>query len=172
MLGCLSANSFIVRVISGLYAFDLSVPGRRNHNPLMKAEPITRIRVDELLRFLPLLSTPSKELEPKWQGLHSESDKDGSTPMPYPVYPPIVVEFFRLAAQPFWNDFEYVPEVVNKMIRNDDVIASASLPQIKTMLTFCVRGERFCDGHWAALIREGRIEAILLRLDQLRESVK
>ena len=36
------------------------------------------------------------------------------------------------------------------------------------MLTFCVRGERFCDGHWGAMVREGRIGAILHRLQQLR----
>ena len=45
---------------------------------------------------------------------------------------------------------------------------SASLAQIKTMLTFCVRGERFCDGHWGAMVSEGRIGAILHRLSKLR----
>lgn len=24
--------------------------------------------------------------------------------------------------------------------------------QIKTMLTFCVRGERFCDEHWSVIL--------------------
>jgi hypothetical protein len=36
------------------------------------------------------------------------------------------------------------------------------------MLTFCVRGERFCDGHWAEMVKAGRIGAILRRLEQLR----
>jgi hypothetical protein len=64
-----------------------------------------------------------------------------------------------------------VPEVADKMIQSDEGIASASLSEIRTMLTFCVRGERFCDGHWGAMIRQGRIAAILNRLEQLRESV-
>ena len=159
-------------MISGLYDFDLSAPVRRDHNPLMKAEPITRARVDELLRFLPLFCKPDEELEPKWHGLGAGPDKNGTLHMPYPVYPPIIVEFFRLAAQPCWNDYGYVPEVANKMVQSDEVIASASLSEIKTMLTSCVRGERFCDGHWGAMIRQGRIGAILSRLDQLRESVE
>jgi hypothetical protein len=32
------------------------------------------------------------------------------------------------------------------------------------MLTYCVRGERFCDGHWAAMLESGRVVAILRRL--------
>ena len=140
--------------------------------PIAEGAPITRIRVDELLRFLPLLCKPDKELEPKWQGLDTVPDKAGILHMPYPIYPPIVKEFFGLAGQPCWSDRGYVPEAAAKMIQNDEAIASASLSEIKTMLTFCVRWERFCDGHWGAMIRQGRIGAILSRLDQLRESVE
>ena len=57
------------------------------------------------------------------------------------------------------------------MVYSDDAIAAASFAQIKTMLTYCVRLERFCDGHWAAMIRDGRIAAILQRLGQLRDTV-
>jgi hypothetical protein len=57
------------------------------------------------------------------------------------------------------------------MVESDEAIASATLAEVKTMLTFCVRGERFCDGHWGAVIGQGRIGAILRRLEQLRESV-
>lgn len=137
----------------------------------MNGEPLTRTHVDALLRFLPLLSEPSKELEPKWQALGSAPDKDGSVPFPYPVYPPIVTEFFELAGQPFWTDNDYKPEIAAEMVRSDKDIASASLSQVKTMLTFCVRGERFCDGHWGGLIREGRITTILHRLDELRHTI-
>lgn len=34
---------------------------------------------------------------------------------------------------------------------HDGRITSAKLPEIKSMPTWCVRGERFCDGHGAAL---------------------
>jgi hypothetical protein len=138
----------------------------------MKTETITRNDIDELLRFLPLLSKPDETLEPKWHGLDETPSKDGVFTMPYPTYPPIVEEFFRLAAQPCWCDYGYKPELAGKMVHSEETIASASLADIKTMLTFCVRGERFCDGHRGAMIREGRIGAILRRLEQIRESVQ
>ena len=138
----------------------------------MKTEPITQQRVDELLRFLPVMGKPDEDLKPKWHGLEATPDKDGVFTMPYPTYPPAVKEFFHLAGQPCWTDNGYNPEVVGESVHSGDVIASASLAQIKTMLTFCVRGERFCDGHWGAMVSEGRIGAILRRLQQLRDSVK
>lgn len=138
----------------------------------MKTEPITRKRIDELLRFLPLLDSADKNLEPKWHGLEAKPGKDGVLTMPYPEYPSIVEEFFRLASQPWWLHYAYKPELTGKMVQSDETIASASLAQIKTMLTYCVRGERFCDGHWGAMISTGRIGAILHRLQEFRESVE
>jgi hypothetical protein len=29
------------------------------------------------------------------------------------------------------------------------------LESIKTLLTYCVRGVRFCDGHWESIIQSG-----------------
>jgi hypothetical protein len=141
------------------------------NSPIATTEPITSAQIDELLRFLPLFSHPNEELEPQWHGIGSAPEKDGSLQMPYPTYPPIVKDFFGVAGQPCWSDRGYLPEVAAKMIQSDEAIASASLSEIRTMLTFCVRGERFCDGHWGAMIRQGRIAAILNRLVQLRESV-
>lgn len=145
--------------------------GRAKGAPV-EAEPITRERVDELLRFLPLLANPDMGLAPKWHGLDGKPDEDGMLTMPYPTYPPVVEEFFRLAAQPCWCDYGYEPADAGEMVRSDEAIASASLANIKTMLTFCVRGERFCDGHWGAMLTEGRMGAILRRLQELRESVQ
>lgn len=137
----------------------------------MKTQSITLDRVDELLRFLPLLGERDMELDPQWHGLDSDAAKDGVFTMPHPIYPPVVAEFCRLASQPWWCDHDYTSKAADKMLQNDDMIASATLLQIKTMLTYCVRGERFCDGHWSTMIREGRIIAILRRLAQLRARV-
>jgi hypothetical protein len=136
----------------------------------MKDAPITRERIDGLLRFLPELGTPSPDTEPTWHGLHRKPGS-GVLVMPYPTYPPVVGEFFKLAGQPCWCDYGYDPPAAGELVRSDEVIGSASLAQIKTMLTFCVRGERFCDGHWGAMVREGRIGAILRRLQRLRDTV-
>jgi hypothetical protein len=117
---------------------------------------ITRVRIDELLRFLP------------WHGGAGDLH-DGKLVLPYPSYPPVVKDFFALASQECWRDYGYEPAAAAALVQDDGAIAGASLDQIKTMLTSCVRGERFCDGHWETMIKEGRIAAILRRLEQLRE---
>jgi hypothetical protein len=133
----------------------------------MTAAPITRKRIDELLRFLPQFGIPESGTEPEWRGLDQQAT-DGVFTMPYPTYPPVIHEFFSLAGQDCWSDVGYDPSAAGELVHSDEAIASASLAQIKTMLTFCVRGERFCDGHWGAMVQEGRIGAILRRLHQLR----
>jgi hypothetical protein len=53
------------------------------------------------------------------------------------------------------------------MIRDADITKNSSLDQVKTMLTYCVRGERFCDGHWGEMIESGIIRNLLERLKEL-----
>lgn len=134
---------------------------------MVDIDPITGERIGELLRFLPLFAGPSTGSAAAWGG--GERDQDGVLTMPFPIYRPAVTEFFELAGQPCWSDYDYEPSAAGELVRSDEAIATASLAQIKTMLTFCVRGERFCDGHWQAMIEEGRIAAILGRLRQLRD---
>ena len=136
----------------------------------MTDDPITRERIDELLRFLPALGEPGPGTEPAWHGLDQDPNSAVFT-VPYPIYPPVIEEFFRFAGRDCWCDFRYVPHEAHEMVRDDAAIATASLAQIKTMLTYCVRGERFCDGHRGRMVREGRIGAILKRLGQLRDEV-
>ena len=76
----------------------------------------------------------------------------------------------HIAGRECWLDFEYDPEVAHQMLLNDDVIRSASLAQVKTMLTFCVRGERFSDGHWAEMIEIDYIRRLLERLIVLQSA--
>src|SRR5690606_33104783 len=106
---------------------------------LFGAVDITRERIDELLRFLPVLGAAGPGTEPEWHGLNQEP-ANGAFTMPYPTYPPTVKEFFQLAGQECWCDFEYEPSAAGEMVQSDAAIASASLAQIKTMLTYCVRG--------------------------------
>lgn len=132
-----------------------------------RPSPITLERIDELVRFLPLFDSLGPKTEPTWSGL-DQKPTDGVFAMPYPTYPPAVEEFFAVAAQEWWNDSSYDPSGAADQVRNDSAIAAASLSQIRSMLTFCVRGERFSDGHWAEMVKGGRIRAMLRRLKQLR----
>ena len=54
------------------------------------------------------------------------------------------------------------------MLRDENLIKTASLAQIQTMLTFYVRGECFLDGHWGAMIEKGYIRRLLERLEKIK----
>jgi hypothetical protein len=124
--------------------------------------------MDELLQFLPRFEVPNREFVKEWGG--GEATPDGKAiQVPYPIYCDDVHEFYRLAGQTHWSDFGYNPREAHTMLSQDAFIATASLDQIKTMLTYCVRGERFADGHWAHMLESGRIVALLRRLAVLRD---
>lgn len=57
------------------------------------------------------------------------------------------------------------------MLRQPGFVESADLKQIKTLLNYCVRGERFCDGFWARMIEDGHIRRILERLAEIRATM-
>jgi hypothetical protein len=135
----------------------------------MKAEPITRAQIDELLRFLPLFDVPERTYFAEWAG--GEKSADGTVTMPYPVYPEDVVQFYWIAGQPCWSDYGYEPREAARMLADEAFIRRATLDEVKTMLTYCVRGERFSDGHWGAMLESGKVVALLKRLRVLREQV-
>jgi len=122
--------------------------------------------IDALLRYLPQLSEPGRRFVLRWAG--GETDERGAMQFPYPVYADDVVEFFGVAGRRFWSDYSYHPQKAGEMLKDDAFIAQAGLAEIKTMLTYCVRGERFCDGHWGAMLESGRVMALLRWLAELR----
>jgi len=60
-----------------------------------------------------------------------------------------------------------LPLALVSMPNDETVMSTASIDQIKTMLTYCVRGERFADGHWGEMMASGRITSLLKRLVML-----
>jgi len=81
----------------------------------------------------------------------------------WPVYEPVVSAFYQEVARDCWVDVNYRP-TADHLLSAPDSIAQATLPQLQSLLTYCVRGERFCDGHWAAMIEQGHVQRILSRL--------
>lgn len=122
---------------------------------MTKENKITPDKINGLLAFLPNFEQPKRRYIREWKSY-------------YPVYEEDVVAFFRLAGESCWMDTGYKPAEAQKLVQDDQFIAQATLPEIKTMLTYCVRGERFSDGFWASLLENGRVQAILKRLQQLQ----
>jgi len=129
-------------------------------NSNISREP-TLDEIKELTAFLPILYRPGFSPVETWEG---GKQVDGTITLPYPKYAPEVEEFYRTASQEQWFDTNYSPENAYKKIKNPIEIQSASLSEVKSMLTFCIRGERFSDGHWGEMIEKGIVRALLERL--------
>lgn len=123
--------------------------------------------VDELVGYLPRLYADGFAHTPRWLG--GETNAEGVMTMPYPEYDPLVIEFFGRAARECWRDYLYTSSSAPMMAADKGFIATAGMDDLRTLLTWAVRGERFGDGHWEALIESGTIRAILERLRDLKE---
>jgi hypothetical protein len=125
----------------------------------------TREDIKELTAFLPRLYAEGFRPVQRWEG--GTPNLDGSISLPWPVYDEVVEQFFKTAGKTCWLDYNYQPEQAGAMLADENAVRSATLAQIKTMLTFCLRGERFSDGHWADMIEQGHIRRLLERLAEL-----
>lgn len=127
----------------------------------------TEGEADELIGYLPRLYAEGFAHTPRWLG--GETNAEGVMTVPYPEYDPLVIEFFGKAARECWRDYQYTSSSAPMMAEDRAFIASAGVDDIRTLLTWAVRGERFGDGHWESLIGSGTIRAILERLKHLRQ---
>lgn len=125
--------------------------------------------IDVLLAYLPLLE------DPKFRIYENEPDRmPGETNViriDGPSYSPPVSEFLRAAAAPAWNNTDYQRKNAGEMLVDPRNVAVASLQDIRALLTFCVRAERFCEGSWGERIESGSILSILRRLKELRQAL-
>ncbi len=81
----------------------------------------------------------------------------------YPDYHPDVRAFFQQMSS-FWNDYDYVQSM--DALNLDDA-ATYDLAQIKTVLTWVTRGERFHDGLRQQVIQSDLFVTLQKRLTQL-----
>ncbi|MBF0430768.1 MAG: hypothetical protein HQK83_05785 [Fibrobacteria bacterium] len=135
----------------------------------MKSTPITKKDIDALAGFLPVLYGDKNKKICIWPEI--EKDKDGANIIPSPCYEKTVDDFFDEVSRDCWCDFDYLKNKGPEMARDSDKIKTASLEEIKAILTFCVRGERFCSGSWAGLIKNGTIKNIIERLLELKNTL-
>jgi hypothetical protein len=88
-----------------------------------------------------------------------------------PKYSEAVRELFFIAASEQWQDPDYISKGAEVMLANPETIANAPIDDIRTMLTHCVRGERFSSGYRARVLKGGQILQILERLVVLRDQM-
>ena len=130
------------------------------------AEPIPdRARVAELLAFLPGFSAPGRDF---FRHDKSIGPAEGEVSIwPHPTYDDDVVAFFmRIGVEP-WVDPHYRSRRPERLMGRPDLLANAGYADVRAVLNYCARGERFCDGYWAEVLRQGVVQAALARLDVL-----
>ena len=123
--------------------------------------------IDELLRFLPIIDSPDFSPVDQWEG-GTELD-NGTFMFPYPEYNDIINQLYDVVTQECWSDHDYAKFDVATMYENRKFIENASLCDISSMLTYFVRGEKFCSGHMGEMIKTGKLSSVLKRLALIRQ---
>ena len=118
--------------------------------------------IDALTAFLPRLYAEGFSPIDRWLG--TETEEDGMIRLGWPVYNKTVKDFVRVASRKCWCVYEYDPTEAEQMLADEAFVRSASLAQIKTMLTYCIRAEHLGPGAWAWVIEQGRVRRLLERL--------
>lgn len=131
----------------------------RDREPALSQPLPTAAQIDALLAFREALERPGRSF--------CRAAETG----PWPIYEPDVAAFFGAAGQPCWSDYDYVPAEQWALLGQPQAIAAADLEGLRSMLTCCVRAERFGDGAWCSLLERGVIQALLARLADLRSTL-
>ncbi len=133
----------------------------------MNKTPVTIAQIDELTACLPTVFGEGAEpfvTESNWEA----SDV---IVLSGPKYSEAVRNLFFFAASEQWQDPDYMSKGAEMMLANPETIANASIDDIRTMLTHCVRGERFASGYRERVLKGGQIFQILERLVVLRDQM-
>jgi uncharacterized protein DUF6508 len=119
--------------------------------------------IEDLLDLLPRLCELEGEYVSGWAAARCGDERA----MRSPIYPRAVTEFFYVASQPCWRDDAYDANAAEALVRDRARVRRASLCEVRTMLTWCVRGERGREGHWGTVLEDGTVFAILERLHEI-----
>ncbi len=97
----------------------------------------------------------------------------GVSNFPYARYQAEVYNFFTALGEfldlwtPLATDYQ---ETASRFQRDHDAIGTAGPDEVKALVTWVFRGERFCEGFWGEQLRDGLVTALLDRLYALYHS--
>jgi hypothetical protein len=103
----------------------------------------------------------------EWRG--GEPTTDGAIQMPYFDYVPDVSSLITALYQRNitlvfdWGAWQYEA----RRFLDEDALKTASLEEVRRLLTLHVRKDRFVEGHLGGMVRCGHIAALLRRLGEL-----
>jgi len=131
-------------------------------------EPPTPEEIETLVGFLQRLRDPAfseTERQPEGTG-----DVFGIGILTYSVDAHRLLEF--LSGSRFFQPFDWPAwqENAQRFVLEPERIRSASMADLQRLFTTHIRKERFCAGHFAAMLESGHIAAIVERVAELAKS--
>lgn len=131
----------------------------------MESTTPTAAEFEELLEFLPRFKEEGFKPTVGWEG--DVTNEDGALTMPFPKCRREVHQFIEAVSKACWCPARYDMEQARRIVLSPDAIGRAGFDQLRAALTFCIRSERFCDGHVGAMIERGVLQALLRRLEKI-----
>ena len=124
----------------------------------------TRNQLNKLLAFLPAFEIPGRGF-----GVFRESEPiaEGQFSSPWIEYDPDVIRFIQISGQPCFTDIDYISKQPGQWLEDPEFPARADYEQCMTLLTFCIRADRFSEGSLGDDLKSGRIQRILRRIREL-----
>lgn len=126
--------------------------------------PEERSALLQLAKFIPSID----RVDAGSQGIRVEKSADGALVL-WSEIDPAVGEFFSESARLLGQVKDYLNFPVNEWLAQPHFLERVELPQLRIVLTWMARGERFCDGFWAVELANGNIKSVLLRMKVISE---
>ena len=121
----------------------------------------TQEQIDKVTAYLENFRDTEQEF------MENKKDSRGLTLKNSYQYRQDVREFFALLNENEWDYLDYLSPEIRDYIKYPDKIQFATLKQIKGILTYCLKGERYVEGHRNVMLKRGVIQEALKRLKNL-----
>jgi hypothetical protein len=79
----------------------------------------------------------------------------------YPEYPELIHDFISVISSNYWVDYDYSKQPVQAWLDSPEKLSLLSENEIKSLFTFFVRQERFCDGFWQTMVEKEYVHHVL-----------
>ena len=127
--------------------------------------------VESVLSFREALEHRAKAPIKEWDG--GRDPNSGVLTLPYPKYHADILDFFTALSVllSLWipDATDYL-DISEKFRVDHNAVAVARPDEVKALLTFVLRGEKYCDGFWGTQLSSGSVIALLERLEELYQS--
>jgi len=132
----------------------------------------TNVQIDAVLKYLPLLKQPGFVPSTRYG---CKKDEDGVISLPMEQNSPEIDNLMSdLYDNGFIESFDWSSwqDTASLYVEEPKRLAEADLDTLKKLLTTHARKDRFCEGHFSAMVKCGHIAAVLERLAELRAEAK